>query len=398
MKGLPEKDLPDRLPPGGWRESDPVRAVVAALAAGGRPARFVGGCVRDALLGETPADIDIATPETPARVIALAKAAGLRVVPTGIDHGTVTVIAERVPVEVTTLRRDVETDGRHAVVAFTDDWAADAGRRDFTINALYADADGTLTDPVGGLADLAAGRVRFIGDAGQRLAEDYLRALRFFRFHVRFARGAADAEALAAITAAREALTRLSAERVASELLKTLALPRALDAVELMSDCGVLAVLLPEATERARLARVLPLSGDPLLRLAALLPADPAVGSAVASRLRLSNAQKARLAAALAPDDLPTSTVALRRVIADKGRQAAADRAVVAGRPDLAARIDALDVPEFPLRGGDLIGLGLVPGPAVSAALAVLRDWWLDQDPPPGRDACLTEARRRLVG
>ena len=388
--------LPARLPPGGWRQSAPVEAVVAALSAGGTPCRFVGGCVRDALLGEAPADIDIATPLDPRSVIQCARAAGLKTVPTGIDHGTVTVIANHVPVEVTTLRRDVETDGRHATVAFTDDWQEDAARRDFTINALYAEPDGTLFDPVGGLADLAAGRVRFIGEAKARLAEDYLRALRFFRFHARFAQGPADAAALAAITAARQDLTRLSAERVAAELLKTLALPRAAEAIGLMADCGVLAVLLPEAEGGERLARLLPLSGDPLLRLAALLPARPLVGAAVAGRLRLSNAQKARLAAALVADTLPDDPAGLRRLITLHGRQAVEDRALLAGDPALAARICALDVPDFPLKGGDLLALGLAPGPAVSRLMKDLLDWWLAQDPPPPREACLVEARRRL--
>ncbi len=389
--------LPARLPPGGWRQSAPVAAVVAALTAEGAPCRFVGGCVRDALLGEVPADIDIATPLDPRAVIRQARAAGLKAVPTGIDHGTVTVIADHVPVEVTTLRRDVETDGRHATVAFTDDWHEDAARRDFTINALYADPDGTLFDPVGGLADLAAGRVRFIGEAKARLAEDYLRALRFFRFHARFAEGPADAAALAAITAARQELTRLSAERVAAELLKTLALPRAPEAIAQMANCGVLAVLLPEAEGGGeRLVRLMPLSDDPLLRLAALLPGQPLTGAAVAGRLRLPNAQKARLAAALVPDALPGEAAGLRRVITRHGRQAALDRALLAGDGALAARISALGVPEFPLKGGDLLALGLAPGPVVSRTMKDLLDWWLAQDPPPGREACLSEARRRL--
>lgn len=388
--------LPGRLPPGGWRQSAPVRAVVDALSAGGATCRFVGGCVRDALLGEVPADIDIATPLDPAAVMKRARAAGLKTVPTGIDHGTVTVIADHVPVEVTTLRRDVETDGRRATVAFTDDWHEDAARRDFTINALYADPDGTLFDPVGGLADLATGRVRFIGEAKARLAEDYLRALRFFRFHFRFAEGPADAAALAAIASARHELTRLSAERVATELLKTLALPRAPEAIALMAACGVLAVLLPEAAGTERLARLMPLSDDPLLRLAALLPAQPSTGAAVAGRLRLSNAQKARLAAAQVPDAVPGEAAGLRRLITLHGRQAAMDRALLAGDGALAARISALDVPEFPLKGGDLLALGLGPGPAVSRMMKDLLDWWLAQDPPPGRETCLGEARRRL--
>ncbi len=387
--------LPDVLPAGGFRDWPSVTMVVAALTAQGTAVRFVGGCVRDALLGHEPNDIDIATPDQPQVVMALAREAGLRVVPTGIDHGTVTVIADHQPVEVTTLRHDVETDGRRAVVAFTDDWAADALRRDFTINALYADPDGRLHDPVGGLADLAARHVRFIGRAADRLAEDYLRALRFFRFHARFAEGPPDGEALAAIADCRQALTRLSAERIASEVLKILALPRALEAVGLMRDCGVLAVILPEAADFARLERHAE-GADALLRLAALLPDEPEVGKALANRLRLSKAQGARLAGALTPLSIAGGDACLRRLIHVAGRQAVADRAVLQERDTLSARIAALDVPEFPLRGADLLAAGVPGDPAVGRLLAELEDWWLDAGLLPDREACLAEMHRRL--
>lgn len=390
--------IPDRLPPGGWRDTDAVRAVVAALTARGTPVRFVGGCVRDALLGEAPADIDIATPDPPKAVMALARAAGLKALPTGIHHGTVTVIAGHQPVEVTTLRRDVETDGRHAVVVFTDDWQADAQRRDFTINALYADPDGTLFDPVGGLADLAAGLVRFIGDADSRLAEDYLRALRFFRFHARFARGPADQAALTAIAAAREELRRLSAERIASELLKTLALPRAALAVDLMEAAGVLAVILPEAVDTARMKHLADLGlGDGLLRLAALLPDEPALGPAIGRRLRLSRAQTARLAAALDPEPLPKANEGLRALIHRRGRQAVVDRLTLAGDGARAAHAAALDVPEFPLKGADAAALGVPRGPEMGARLRAVEDWWLAEGLRPDRDACLARLRQDLL-
>ncbi|PWR23286.1 CCA tRNA nucleotidyltransferase [Zavarzinia compransoris] len=388
--------IPGRLPEGGWRQSAPVRAVVAALTARGGQVRFVGGCVRDALLGLEPHDIDIATADQPEAVMALARAAGLKVVPTGIDHGTVTVIADHCPVEVTTLRRDVETDGRHAVVAFTGDWAADAARRDFTINALYADPDGTLFDPVGGAADLAAGRVRFIGTPEARLAEDYLRGLRFFRFHARFAVGPADAAALAAIAAARDELRRLSAERIAAELLKILALPRAPAAVDLMAQAGVLAVLLPEAG-LARLHRVHALAGgDGLLLLSALLPDDPAVAGAVASRLRLSRAERARMAAAADVFDLDGGTDALKTLIYRRGRQAVLDRLALAGRDGEIAAVRALPVAALPVKGADLLALGAAPGPGLGRLLAGIEDWWLAAGQRPDRAACLDEARRRL--
>lgn len=388
---------PPRLPDRGWRVAHSTRAVTAALTRDGQRVRFVGGCVRDALLGQEPHDIDIATPDMPEAVMALARQAGLRVVPTGIDHGTVTVIAEHHPIEVTTLRRDVETDGRHAVVAFTDDWAADAARRDFTINALYADPDGTLFDPVGGHADLIAGRVRFIGDPAARLAEDYLRALRFFRFHARFARGPADAAALDAIRAACGRLDRLSGERVRAELLKILALPKAVEAVALMIEGGVLPALLPAARDTARLARLVAGGDgdDALLRLASLLPDDPDVGRAVAGRLKLSNAERGRLSAALEP---LAADPDLRRLIYRAGRRRALDRALLEGQVDLAARLEAAEVPDFPLRGADLLTLGIPNGTKVGQMLAAIETWWLDGGLTAGHDACLAEARRRLNG
>ncbi|RJF87880.1 CCA tRNA nucleotidyltransferase [Oleomonas cavernae] len=388
---------PLRLPEGGWREARWTRAVVAALTGDGQRVRFVGGCVRDALLGLEPFDVDIATPDTPQTVMALARRAGLHVVPTGIDHGTVTVIADHHPLEVTTLRRDVETDGRHAVVAFTDDWAADAARRDFTINALYADPDGTLFDPVGGHHDLLAGRVRFIGDPAARLAEDYLRALRFFRFHARFAQGPADGAAVAAIRAARDRLDRLSSERVRAELFKILALPQAVATIALMIEVGVLPALLPAARNQARLARLIAAGdgGDALLRLASLLPDRPGAGREVAERLKMSNADRDRLCAALdplAPDP------DLRRLIHRAGRRRAVDRALLDAQPDLARRLDIIKVPAFPLRGADLVKLGVPAGPAMGELLAAVEAWWLDGGLAADHDACLAEARRRLNG
>ena len=298
-------------------EAQATRAVMAALQAEGGvgAARYVGGCVRDTLLrlpaamappaaGDAVLDIDIATPLAPPRVIAALERAGLKAVPTGIAHGTVTAVSQGRPFEITTLRRDVQTNGRHAVVAFTDDWAQDAARRDFRLNALYAEPDGRLHDPIGGgIADALAGRVAFVGDAATRIAEDYLRILRFFRFQAWYGRGEPDAAGLAACAALADGLAGLSAERVAKELLKLLAAPDPLPALSAMVACGVLQ-RLPLQAEVERLARLraledaLGLPADPILRLAALSRGDPLT---LARRLRLSNADRDRLAAAAGP-------------------------------------------------------------------------------------------------
>ncbi len=258
-------------------------------------ARVVGGAVRDTLAGRLVTEIDLATPREPEQVVHTLKAAGIRAVPTGLDHGTVTAVVDGRGFEITTLRRDVETDGRHATVAFTDDWRADAARRDFTINALSMTRDGAVFDYFDGIADLRAGRVRFVGDPATRIAEDYLRILRFFRFFSRYATGAADHAALSAIRAGVLGLGGLSAERVWSELSRILSAPDPCTAVGLMAELGVLAAVLPEGADPARLARLIAAGAppDPLLRLAALLTGDTL---ALAARLRLSVAERDRLA------------------------------------------------------------------------------------------------------
>src|SRR5437588_6868011 len=278
----------------------PTRAVIGALADAGIAARFVGGCVRDALLGRAIADIDIATPARPEEVIAALEKAGIKPVPTGIEHGTITAVVstpEPRHFEITTLRRDVETYGRRARVAFNADWAEDAARRDFTINAIYLDPNGTLHDPVGGIADLEAHRVRFVGDPAQRIAEDVLRVLRYYRFEARFGTGTGDAAARAACRAAVPQLPNLSAERVAQELIRLLAVPDPLPALRMMAEDGVLAAIAPEATRLDRLQRLLALEPmpDPLRRLAGLIEIDAAGATALADRLRLSNEQRDRL-------------------------------------------------------------------------------------------------------
>lgn len=384
-----------------WLAEPEVRALVAAFAAAGLELRFVGGAVRDALLGRESGDIDAATPARPEAVAAALAAAGIRARPTGLAHGTVTAALGRRRVEITSLRRDVATDGRHAVVAFGASWEEDARRRDFTINAIYLGPDGTVHDPVGGAADLAARRVRFIGEARRRIAEDVLRLLRYYRFEARFGAGAGDAEARAACRAAAPALAALSAGRVTQELLGLLAAPEAARAVRLMHEDGVLAVLLPEAAQLDRLARLCELEPepDPLRRLAAL-----GAGAAAAARLALPAAARRRLAALAEPWPLAPEgdDRAQRRALYRLGRERYRDLALLlaaAGRlaPDQLARrlglAAAWQKPEFPLTGADVAALGIAPGPRTGRLLGAVRHWWEDGDFAAGRSACLARLR-----
>lgn len=413
--------VPDRIDPPDWMTAAPTRTALQALAAGGATVRFVGGCVRDAILGLRPADVDMATTELPETVIKRLEKAKLKAVPTGIAHGTVTAVVPPATFQVTTLRQDVATDGRHATVSFGTDWAEDAARRDFTINALYADADGVLHDYTGGRADLAAGIVRFIGHAEARVAEDYLRVLRFFRFHARFGKGAPNAAALAACTAAAGKLDRLSGERIRDELLKILALPNAADALVLMQQSGVLAALLPEAIIASALfdrlvalqqavASASDLEPEVWPRLAILFPAvDEGLAERVGERLKLSNAQRLRVAALLgaAPFD-PTTIVdeaVWRQMLYRFGVERCRDRALLAAAAGLldediaVARIVAAanwQRPIFPLRGADILAVGFAPGPTVSALLNELEDWWATEGFRPSREACLMRLQQRV--
>jgi tRNA nucleotidyltransferase/poly(A) polymerase len=379
-----------------------VAAVLVALPR----ARLVGGVVRDVLAGQPVSDLDLATPDLPEAVMASLAQAGIRAVPTGLSHGTVTAIADGRPIEITTLRRDVATDGRHATVAFTDDWHADAARRDFTINAMSMTPSGEVEDWFGGREDLAAGRVRFVGEAARRIAEDYLRALRFFRFQARYGRGAPDAEAMAAIAAAVPCLTVLSAERVWSELKRILSGPDPAAAVALMRATGVLAAVLPEARDEAALSRLIAAGApaDALLRLAALAPE---AGERLAERLKLSGAEAGRLAAARGPVPGPgADDAALRRALAETPRTVLLDRAWLAEARDttgagerggwagLRARLASMAVPDFPLAGADVVAMGIPPGPAVGAALASLRAWWLAGGCVADRAALLARLRQ----
>jgi poly(A) polymerase len=380
---------------------------MAALArAGGEDsARFVGGCVRNAVMGAPVRDIDIATTLTPPEVIAAVEAAGLRAVPTGVEHGTVTAVAEGKGFEITTLRRDVETDGRHAVVAFTTDWAEDAARRDFRLNALYADVAGRIYDPNGeGLADARAGRVVFVGDPATRIAEDALRIPRYFRFLAWYGRGEPNAAATAACAAHRALVKGLAAERVGHEFMTLLAAPDPGAAFRLMAETGVLACLVPEAVDLTRLEALVRLeteilfSEDPLLRLAALLPDGASVALEAAARLRLSNAERDRLVAAVSgsSEDEPRvvswmSPREMRRAVYRMGPEAFCDRVMLAwarsDRPAAAVQWRALLAmartwrrPTPPLTGAEVMAAGVPAGPMVGAVLREIENWWIDHD------------------
>lgn len=392
---------PPRLSPlPGWATDAAARAVINALSIPGFDPRFVGGCVRNALLGRDAADVDIATPLRPQAVMVALRNAGLGVIPTGLEHGTVTARSGGKNFEVTTLRVDVETDGRHAIVEFTADWRADAARRDFTMNALSADPEGVVHDYFGGVADALAGRVRFVGDPAQRIAEDGLRILRFFRFHAHYGQGELDPAALAACAAAVDRLDRLSGERVHAELLKLLAAPDPVPVWRAMVEAGIARHVIGEDGDIDRLqglVRVAP-GADPLLRLAALLRGDAA---AVAARLKLSNDERDRLVG-LRDSTLDTAPdeVGVRLLLYRHGRAGGRDRlrlawAAAPKRWSFRRALAALEkepVPTLPVRGRDVVALG-VSGPAVGKALAEVERWWIGQGLRPGRDESLDRLR-----
>jgi poly(A) polymerase len=391
-----------KLPKAAWQNRDGMKALLAALDAKAGATRYVGGCVRDTLLGLPVSDVDLATRLTPQEVMARLGKARIKAVPTGIAHGTVTAVVAGKPVEVTTLRRDVATDGRRATIAYTDDWREDAARRDFTINALFADpASLEVHDYFDGEADLAARRVRFIGDPLTRIAEDHLRILRFFRFFARFGAGEADGEALAACAARANDLMALSRERIADELTKLLALPAPAAGVCLMVEHGILKPVLPEIVPDGveRLSRLVGRevqagSGPhPLRRLAALLPPDPDVAEAVARRLRLSNRAAKRLVAAAGTGNPDGPELLAYRIGADE----AADR-ILLGEGDPAA-IDALagwQRPRLRVGGGDLIAMGLEAGPVVARTLQAIEREWAEAGFPPEAAAQRAIARRHV--
>lgn len=373
-----------RLPEAAWTAREDLHALVAAL--GSENARWVGGAVRDTLLGIAVADVDCATTHRPETVIELCREVGIRTVPTGIDHGTVTAVLEGGPVEITTLRHDVSTDGRRATVAFASDWRDDAARRDFTINALYAHPETLeISDYFGGLDDLDARRVRFIGDASQRIREDHLRILRYFRFQARFG-DTLDDEAIAACRDLASTLKGLSRERVAMELLAILSLPDPTPTVELMHRLGVLAVILPEAREEERTGfaalvaqeRKAEIAPDAIRRLAALIPPVASQAEAVAARLRLSRAQRGRLvcAANREKDDAE----APRALAYREGISCARDRLLLAG--ESIAPLADWEVPQFPLKGGRIVAKGVAAGPEVARIMQAVERRWVEEGFP----------------
>jgi len=378
-----------KLDAGKWRKRRGLAALLDALGASDGLTRYVGGAVRDDLLRLPVNDVDLATRLEPSEVTARLEAAGIKAVPTGIEHGTITAVSDGNPFEVTTLRRDVSTDGRRATVAFTDDWREDAARRDFTINALSADpVSGELFDYFGGLDDLAARHVRFIGDPLKRIAEDHLRILRFFRFHARFGAGEPDVAALDACTARANDLMALSRERIADELLKLLGLPDPSRTVAIMLERGILQPVLPEiAPPRLPSLDALisaeteaGIAPDGLRRLSALLPRDASIAQGVAARLKLSNKAKKRLACA-AGTGLDGSPEALAYRV---GNDCAADRLLLAGQARDAARIAEWTAPRLPIGGGALIARGIAEGPIVATTLRAIEDRWVAAGFPEG--------------
>ena len=397
-----------KLPDAPWRKRGGMRQLLDALDAGKGQTRFVGGSIRDTLLGLPVSDVDLATRLQPADVMDRLRKAKIRAVPTGLAHGTVTAVLRDGPVEVTTLRRDVSTDGRRATIAYTEDWQEDAARRDFTINALSADPEsGDLFDYFGGLADLDGRKVRFIGEPLKRIAEDHLRILRFFRFHARFGAGEPDSEALEACTNRANDLMALSRERIADELLKLLALADPGPTVALMVGRGILAPVLPEiggegVTRLARLVEQESAAGEspePLRRLAALLPADPDVAGSIAARLRLSNKAAKRLASAAVrrPGDVGEP----RHLAYSIGIEEAIDRLLL-GSENPASAADGIrllrnwEKPRFPLSGGDIIAMGLAPGPVVARTLQAIEREWMAQGFPSKEEKVRALARAHV--
>ena len=374
-----------------WRQRRGMNQLLDALGSGEGLTRYVGGAVRDDLLGLPVNDVDLATRLRPDEVVERLQVAGIKAVPTGFDHGTVTAVSDGHPYEVTTLRRDVETHGRHATVAFTDDWREDAARRDFTINALMADpCSGDIFDYFGGLQDLEQRHVRFIGDPLERIAEDHLRILRFFRFHARFGRGVPDEAALDACTARAKDLMALSRERIADELLKLLAVDDPSPTVTVMLDREILKPVLPEiepgavASLKALVAseRDAAIAPDPLRRLLALLPRQPELAEKVAARLKLSNRAKKRAGCAAAADVGPDAKALAYRA----GVECAVDRLLLAGRPEEAKEVAGWAPPRLPIGGGMLIKRGVPEGPAVSRTLRQIEDRWLEAGFPTGAE------------
>jgi poly(A) polymerase len=389
MKTLPSlADAP-------WLNEPWLQQVMHAITSAGGDVRVAGGAVRNSLLGEPISDVDVATTMLPAEVMRVCKAAGFGVHPTGFEHGTITVVNKGQPFEVTTLRRDVETDGRRAVVAFTNDWREDALRRDFTINAMYCDASGKIYDFTDGYGDILRNRVRFVGAASARIKEDYLRILRFFRFHARYGKGAPDAVGLAAAVKLKSGLKKISAERIRQEMVKLLVAPKAITTLKVMAASGILKVILPYTEEWRVLGR---LPEDAILRLYALAksPDD------LKERLRLSNDDANRISALMnAPEISPQLRLTEQRAMLygvgaatwrDAVHLAFAKSKAKIGDAKWQALLDLptqSPVPKFPVKGKDLLAAGVAAGPAMGEVLRQLEDWWVASDFAPSREELL---------
>jgi poly(A) polymerase len=410
-----------------WLKGADLQRLLAVLNEDGEEARVVGGAVRNALLGEAVADVDVATTTLPEETVRRAERAGFRTVPTGIEHGTVTVVAGGKGYEVTTLRADTDTDGRRAKVIFGRDWKADAERRDFTINALYAEADGTVIDLVGGLADLGSRTLRFIGDAEMRIKEDYLRILRFFRFFAWYGSGRPDAEGLKACARLKDGLERLSAERVWAELKRLLSAPDPSRSLLWMRQAGVLTKALPESEKWGIDAihglvvaeRDLGWEVDAMLRLAAIVPPDSERLKALADRLKLSKSEKDRLVSWADAPKIAANPAekSLARALYRSGQLPVVDRlklSLASARARAMTDNDALieaggyakllkfaetwQKPQFPLKGADLQMIGIAPGPEMGKLLKRLEDEWVEADFRLDRSALLERAARYAAG
>lgn len=400
----------NKISPQVWMVAAETVKVMDALHAGDGAARFVGGCVRNALVNKKVIDIDIATPLTPDQVIERLEGAKIQHVPTGLKHGTVTAIVDGKPFEITTLRKDLRGYGRHADVLFTDDWRVDASRRDFTMNALYAERDGTLHDYYGGVEDLRRGRVFFIGNPEDRIREDILRILRFFRFYAHFGQEEADPSALRACRNLSSLLPKLSVERIRQEILKLLESDRSPDVWRLMMEHGVTTHFLPEATNVPVLKRLVKLEYihhggvDPIRRLSSLLEVVPEAVSRIGHSLKLSNVQAGHLARfAVADPNIHTriEEAAVRRLVYAEGNDMArALLLLTAAREgkennlfNLYGEATSFRSPRFPLVGDDVMALGISAGPEVGLKLKEIETWWIGQDFQPGRTECLKKLR-----
>jgi poly(A) polymerase len=398
-----------------WLSHDGITQIFKAVEAAGGEIRFVGGCVRDSIIGRDTTDIDCATTMKPEQVIDTLRPTGVKVIPTGIDHGTVTaVLDDGKQVEITTLRRDVKTHGRYADVAYTDDWKTDAARRDFTINAMSCDLSGQVYDPYGGISDIKHGNIIFIGDPMTRIQEDYLRILRFFRFFARFGQGKINADGLQAAMQLAPQMAKLSGERIRDELLKILIAPRAVDAITVIFEHGILEPVLPYLSNMSRfknmvrVERLTRLAAHSIRRLAAICGDGPEAIEHTATRLRLSNDQTDCLRAMKeypGQGDWPHITAEnIKQLIYQHDKQTIINRYCFqlaengADQPDPDVMNVLMDwtPPEFPLTGHDVMEMGIPAGPKIGRLMDEVEQWWIDQDFNPDRKVCLEKLKGSL--